>query len=152
MSPGAFTHAGVVAHPPCPSPGTVAELPPIVTSREVLDVRAQLAEVALGKRFLLQGGDCAERFVDCSAAPIEKKLKILLQMSLILTWGARIPTLRIGRIAGQFAKPRSSPVETVDGSECWPRCLVHFEFRTRPALPPSRRGGAHLQGGQCERV
>lgn len=94
----------------------VHKLPPIVSAREVLDVRAQLAEVAQGKRFLLQGGDCAERFVDCSSEPIEKKLKILLQMSLILTWGARIPTLRIGRIAGQFAKPRSSPTEVVDGS------------------------------------
>lgn len=95
----------------------VSELPPIVTANEVRDVRQQLAEVAQGKRFLLQGGDCAERFVDCASQPIEQKLKIMLQMSLVLTWGARIPTLRVGRIAGQFAKPRSSPTEVVDGGK-----------------------------------
>jgi 3-deoxy-7-phosphoheptulonate synthase len=79
------------------------------------DVRKQLAEVAEGKRFLLQGGDCAERFVDCNSGLIENKLRILLQMSLVLTWGARMPTLRIGRMAGQYSKPRSSDTEVVDG-------------------------------------
>ncbi len=87
-------------------------------------MRQQLAEVAQGKRFLLQGGDCAERFVDCSAQPIEQKLKIMLQMSLVLTWGARIPTLRVGRIAGQFAKPRSSPTELVDGGTSAPPSVI----------------------------
>lgn len=92
-------------------------LPPLVTPAEVDALRAQLAEVAQGQRFLLQGGDCAERFMDCSSEPIEKKLKILLQMSLVLTWGARIPTLRIARMAGQFSKPRSSNTEVVNGAE-----------------------------------
>lgn len=64
------------------------------------------------------GGDCAERFADCSRDPIESKLKILLQMSLVLTWGARIPAIKMGRMAGQYAKPRSSPLETLkDGTK-----------------------------------
>ena len=96
---------------------TVSRLPPLVTAEEVDRLRAGLAEVAEGKRFLLQGGDCAERFLDCAAEPIEKKLRILLQMSLVLTWGARIPTLRVARMAGQFAKPRSKDTEVIDGVE-----------------------------------
>jgi 3-deoxy-7-phosphoheptulonate synthase len=92
-------------------------LPPLVTSGEVDDLRSQLAEVAEGKRFLLQGGDCAERFQDCSSDSIEKQLRILLQMSLVLTWGARVPTLRVARMAGQFAKPRSKDTEVVGGVE-----------------------------------
>jgi len=95
----------------------VSRLPPLVTPREVDELRSQLAEVAQGKRFLLQGGDCAERFQDVSADSIEKKLRILLQMSLVLTWGARVPTLRVARMAGQFAKPRSKDTELVDGVE-----------------------------------
>jgi 3-deoxy-7-phosphoheptulonate synthase len=95
----------------------VRRLPPLVTHEEVDRLRRQLAEVAEGKRFLLQGGDCAERFLDCASEPIEKKLRILLQMSLVLTWGARTPTLRIARMAGQFAKPRSKDTEVVDGRE-----------------------------------
>lgn len=77
----------------------------------------QLAEVALGRRFILQGGDCAERFVDCTKDRIEAKLKIILQMSLVLVWGARVPLVRIGRIAGQYMKPRTKPKEMVDGKE-----------------------------------
>lgn len=95
----------------------VRRLPPLVTPSEVDALRRGLAEVAAGKRFLLQGGDCAERFMDCADEPIEKKLKILLQMSLVLTWGARIPTLRIARMAGQFSKPRTKETEVVNGVE-----------------------------------
>ena len=91
------------------------KLPPLISQGEVLSLRQQLSEVAAGKRFLLQGGDCAERFVDCNAPAIEKKLKIMLQMSLVLTWGARMPTVRVARMAGQFAKPRSSPTEVING-------------------------------------
>lgn len=107
----------VEAHTDLHSSLAVRRLPPLVTPAEVDSLRAQLAEVAEGRRFLLQGGDCAERFMDCSAEPIEKKLKILLQMSLVLTWGARIPTLRIARMAGQFSKPRSSNTEIINGQE-----------------------------------
>jgi 3-deoxy-7-phosphoheptulonate synthase len=95
----------------------IRRLPPLVTPPEVEDLRQQLAEVAAGRRFLLQGGDCAERFQDCAAEPIERKLRILLQMSLVLTWGARVPTLRVARMAGQFAKPRSKDTEVVCGAE-----------------------------------
>lgn len=95
----------------------VRALPPLVNHGEVDTLRAHLAEAARGKAFLLQGGDCAERFADCTKTAIEAKLKILLQMSLVLTWGARIPIIRVGRMAGQFAKPRSSDTETIDGTE-----------------------------------
>ena len=95
----------------------VRGLPPLVAPGEINQLRKHLAAAAEGKAFLLQGGDCAERFQDCALAPIEAKLKILLQMSLVLTWGARIPVIRVGRMAGQYAKPRSSDRETVDGVE-----------------------------------
>lgn len=92
-------------------------LPPLVQSAEIDKLRNLLADVALGKAFLLQGGDCAESFDDCSSVPIEAKVKVLLQMSLIMVWGARIPVVRIARMAGQYAKPRSSPVENYQGRQ-----------------------------------
>jgi 3-deoxy-7-phosphoheptulonate synthase len=95
----------------------VRALPPLVNHGEVNALRAHLAKAAKGEAFLLQGGDCAERFADCTKISIEAKLKILLQMSLVLTWGARIPVIRVGRMAGQYAKPRSNDTETVNGVE-----------------------------------
>ena len=95
----------------------LARLPPLVTIREVDDLRSSLAAVAEGRAFLLQGGDCAESFDDCSAVPIEAKIKVLLQMSLIMVWGARIPVVRIARMAGQYAKPRSNPMENYQGRQ-----------------------------------
>lgn len=95
----------------------VRALPPLVARGEVDALRARLAAAARGEAFVLQGGDCAERFADCTARPIEARLKILLQMSLVLTWGARIPVVRVGRMAGQYAKPRSKPTEIVQGVE-----------------------------------
>lgn len=92
-------------------------LPKLVVADEVDLLLDQLKEVAQGKRFLLQGGACAERFLDCNSKLIENQLKVLLQMSLVLTWGAKIPTVRVGRMAGQFGKPRSQPKEVVDGKE-----------------------------------
>ena len=77
----------------------VRSMPPLVNHGEVDALRAHLAKAARGEAFLLQGGDCAERFADCRKAAIEAKLKILLQMSLVLTWGARIPVIRVGRMA-----------------------------------------------------
>ena len=90
-------------------------LPPLVTSWEILRLRDQLAEAAEGRQFVLQAGDCAERFVDCTPARITNTLKVLLQMSLVLVIGARRPVIRIGRFAGQYAKPRSANLETRDG-------------------------------------
>jgi 3-deoxy-7-phosphoheptulonate synthase len=93
----------------------LTRLPPIVTSWEVERLKKQLAEAGRGERFLLQGGDCNERFVDCESSVIDAKLKIMLMMSAILTWGGGKPVVRVGRIAGQYAKPRSEPTETRNG-------------------------------------
>lgn len=86
-------------------------MPPIVHPKEVDKLKDLLVEVAEGKRFVLQGGDCAERFEDCRLESIESKLKIILQMSLVLIWGAGVSLVRIGRIAGQYSKPRSANTE-----------------------------------------
>ena len=98
--------------------GVLAELrglPPLVTSWEILALKQQLAEAQEGKRFLLQGGDCAETFDACSSEVISNRLKVLLQMSLVLVHGLRKPVIRVGRFAGQYAKPRSADTETIDG-------------------------------------
>ncbi|HET6569653.1 MAG TPA: 3-deoxy-7-phosphoheptulonate synthase class II [Rhodothermales bacterium] len=91
-------------------------LPPLVTSWEVEALKQQLAEAAAGKRFLLQGGDCAERFDDCNSNTIVDRLKVLLQMSLVLVYGLEKHVVRVGRFAGQYAKPRSAPMETRGGA------------------------------------
>jgi 3-deoxy-7-phosphoheptulonate synthase len=93
----------------------LAQLPPLVTSWEIERLKSQLAEAARGERFLLQGGDCAETFADCNSSVIASKLKILLQMSLVLTHALRRRIIRVGRFAGQYAKPRSEDMETRDG-------------------------------------
>lgn len=90
-------------------------LPPLVTSWEIVSLREQLADAAAGRKFVLQGGDCAERFADCTPDRITRKLKVLLQMSLVLVTGARKPVVRIGRFGGQYAKPRSEDLETRGG-------------------------------------
>jgi 3-deoxy-7-phosphoheptulonate synthase len=95
----------------------VSALPPLVTSYEIEALKLALAEAARGERFVLWGGDCAESFSDCTSAAIASKLKILLQMSLVLVHGTRKRIVRIGRFAGQYAKPRSTPTETKDGIE-----------------------------------
>ena len=92
-------------------------LPPLVTPAEIHRLRASLSEVALGRAFLLQGGDCAELFDYCTADQIDAKVKLLLQMSLVLIWGGNIPVVRVARMAGQFAKPRSSPTEEVPAAD-----------------------------------
>src|SRR5262249_8686081 len=93
----------------------LSKLPPLVTSWEIENLKQQLAEAACGQRFLLQGGDCCESFEDCESSAIASKLKILLQMSLVLVQGGKKRVTRIGRFAGQYAKPRSSDTETRDG-------------------------------------
>ncbi len=90
-------------------------LPPLVTSWEILQLKQELADAAEGRRFLLQGGDCAENFSDCSSPHIANRLKVLLQMSLVLVHGLKQPIVRVGRFAGQYAKPRSADLETRDG-------------------------------------
>ncbi|MCK9384477.1 MAG: 3-deoxy-7-phosphoheptulonate synthase class II [Nevskia sp.] len=90
-------------------------LPPLVTSWEVNALRSKLAEAQAGQSFVLQGGDCAESFADCESTLIANRLKVLLQMSLLLVHGLRQRVVRIGRFAGQYAKPRSADTETRDG-------------------------------------
>ena len=90
----------------------LAKLPPLVTPDEVNQLKHQIAEAAAGKRFLLQAGDCAESFANCSATSISKQVKILQQMSLVLMSGFSKPVTTIGRIAGQYAKPRTTLVQT----------------------------------------
>ena len=92
-------------------------MPPLVFAGEARSLRASLAEVSAGDGFLLHAGDCAESFAEFSADNIRDKLKLILQMSVALTYSTGVPTLKVGRIAGQFAKPRSAPTETRDGLE-----------------------------------
>ena len=95
----------------------LAAMPPLVFAGEAQSLKRQLGEVAEGRAFLLQGGDCAESFAEFSANNIRDSFKVILQMAVVLTFGASMPVVKVGRVAGQFAKPRSSPMEAVDGFE-----------------------------------
>jgi len=95
----------------------LAAQPPLVFAGEARQLTAELATVARGEAFLLQAGDCAESMDAFSAEAVRDKLKVILQMAVVLTYSAGVPSVKVGRIAGQFAKPRSSPVEVVDGVE-----------------------------------
>lgn len=121
-SPSSWQAFAAPQQPPYPDARAVqaivdqlARLPPLVTSWEIESLKRQLAEAALGQRFLLQGGDCAESLEACESSIIAAKLKILLQMSLVLVHGARRRVIRVGRFAGQYAKPRTADTETRNG-------------------------------------
>ena len=90
----------------------IKTFPPLVFAGETRHLKQQLAEVVDGKAFLLQGGDCAESFAEFNPDNIRDTFKLILQMSLVLTYSASLPVIKLGRIAGQFAKPRSAPTET----------------------------------------
>ncbi|HNM96603.1 MAG TPA: 3-deoxy-7-phosphoheptulonate synthase, partial [Marmoricola sp.] len=90
-------------------------LPPLVFAGECDELKAKLAAVADGKAFLLQGGDCAETFAGVTADNVRNKLRVLLQMAVVLTYAASVPVVKLGRLAGQYAKPRSSDDDTRDG-------------------------------------
>src|ERR1700684_1091395 len=94
---------------------SLSRLRPLVFSWKIEALRARLARAQRGEEFLLQGGDCAESFADCESDNIARRLKILLQMSLVLLQGMKKPIIRVGRFAGQYAKPRSTDTETRDG-------------------------------------
>jgi 3-deoxy-7-phosphoheptulonate synthase len=120
----------------------LADLPPLVTSWEILSLREQIAEAQAGKRFVLQGGDCAESFAECCSPLITNRLKVLLQMSLALVHGLQMPVVRIGRFAGQYAKPRSADTETRDGVTLpsYRGDLVNaFEFTEQSRVPDPQR-------------
>ena len=95
----------------------LATFPPLVFAGEARRLKRQLATVANGEAFLLQGGDCAEAFAEHSADNIRDFFRVLLQMAVVMTYAAASPVVKVGRVAGQFAKPRSSPTEVVDGVE-----------------------------------
>src|SRR6185437_6819716 len=131
-SPASWRERPALHQPDWPDPAAaeaarerLAAMPPLVFAGEARRLRESLAQVAAGRAFLLQAGDCAESFQDFSAVSIREKLKILLQMAAVLTFGAELPVVKVGRIAGQFTKPRSSPTELVDGVEL-PSFLGHM--------------------------
>ncbi|PVA05928.1 class II 3-deoxy-7-phosphoheptulonate synthase [Thalassorhabdomicrobium marinisediminis] len=95
----------------------LSSYPPLVFAGEARRLRAELADVSRGDAFLLQGGDCAESFAAFQADAIRDTFKVMLQMAMVLTYGAKVPVVKVGRMAGQFAKPRSAPTETVNGQE-----------------------------------
>src|SRR6056297_1384928 len=95
----------------------LSKYPPLVFAGEARTLRSELAKAARGEAFLLQGGDCAESFAEFSADNIRDTFKVMLQMAMVLTYGAKVPVVKIGRMAGQFAKPRSAPTEVVNGVE-----------------------------------
>ncbi|MGA9333252.1 MAG: 3-deoxy-7-phosphoheptulonate synthase class II [Rudaea sp.] len=121
-TPASWQAKPVTQQPTYPDPAALDEallqlrdLPPLVTSWEVLALKRKLADAAEGRCFLLQGGDCAETFADCNSSLITNRLKVLLQMSIVLVHGLKLPVVRVGRFAGQYAKPRSADTETRDG-------------------------------------
>ena len=120
--PGSWRGREALQLPRYPDAGELARveeelraLPPLVTSWEILALRQRIADAQEGRSFLLQGGDCAEAFDGCTADVISNRLKVLLQMSLVLVHGLRKRVVRVGRFAGQYAKPRSADTETIDG-------------------------------------
>jgi 3-deoxy-7-phosphoheptulonate synthase len=108
-------------------------MPPLVFAGEARDLEAALGEVANGRGFLLQAGECAESFRDFSAVSIREKLKIFLQMSVVMIYGSGLPLVKVGRIAGQFAKPRSQPTERVGQVEL-PSFFGHMVNDDAPTL------------------
>lgn len=95
----------------------LGKYPPLVFAGEARRLKSALADVSEGRAFLLQGGDCAESFAEFSADTIRDTFKVMLQMAMVLTYGAKVPVVKVGRMAGQFAKPRSAPTEVIDGVE-----------------------------------
>jgi 3-deoxy-7-phosphoheptulonate synthase len=121
-APASWRGLPAAQQPDWPDPGRLqavtdelAGLPPLVFAGECDVLRERLAAVARGEAFVLQGGDCAETFAGATADAVRAKLQTLLQMAVVLTYGASVPIIKIGRMAGQFAKPRSRPAETRDG-------------------------------------
>ncbi|MCB2058339.1 MAG: 3-deoxy-7-phosphoheptulonate synthase class II, partial [Novosphingobium sp.] len=122
--------------------GTLGSFPPLVFAGEARALKADLAEVAAGKGFLLQGGDCAESFAEFHPNNIRDTFRVLLQMAVVMTFASKQPVVKVGRMAGQFAKPRSSPVEVQDGVEL-PSYLGDningIEFTAQSRIPDPQR-------------
>jgi 3-deoxy-7-phosphoheptulonate synthase len=129
--------------------GQLSRMPPLVFAGEARKLKRALGEVAAGRAFLLQGGDCAESFAEFSADNIRDTFKVILQMAIVLTWGAKVPVVKIGRVAGQFAKPRSASTEVMDGVELpsYRGDIINgFDFTADARVPdPSRMLQAYMQ-------
>ena len=127
----------------------LASFPPLVFAGEARNLKAQLAEVCEGRAFLLQGGDCAESFAEHHADNIRDTFRVMLQMSVVLTFGAKLPVIKVGRMAGQFAKPRSADTETIDGVELpsYRGDIINgIEFESSARVPdPERQISAYRQ-------
>ncbi len=120
----------------------LGKLPPLVFAGEARQLKSRLANVAAGRGFLLQGGDCAESFGEFSADNIRDMFKVLMQMAVVLTFGAGVPVVKVGRMAGQFAKPRSNPTETREGIELpiYRGDIVNgYGFTAEERIPDPRR-------------
>ena len=120
----------------------LAKYPPLVFAGESRKLKRALGEVAAGRAFLLQGGDCAESFAEFSADNIRDTFKVILQMAIVLTWGAKVPVVKVGRMAGQFAKPRSAATETIGGVELpsYRGDIVNgFDFTAGARVPDPQR-------------
>lgn len=127
----------------------LSKYPPLVFAGEVRALKRKLGAAAKGEAFLLQGGDCAESFSEFTADSIRDTFKVLLQMAIVLTYGAKVPVIKVGRMAGQFAKPRSTPTETVGGVELpsYRGDIINgFEFTADARIPdPGRMLQAYTQ-------
>ena len=115
-------------------------LPPLVFAGECDELRRKIARVAAGEAFVLQGGDCAETFAGVTAANIQNKLRVLLSMAVVLTYAGQVPVVKVGRMAGQYAKPRSSGSETRDGVTlpAYRGDAVNGFASPRPSASPTR--------------
>jgi len=123
-SPSSWQDAPIKQQPNWPDAGAyeaalkqIASMPPLVFAGEARSLQSSLARVAAGNAFLLQAGDCAESFEEFSADNIREKLRVILQMAIVLTYSMGVPVVKVGRMAGQFAKPRSSDTETIGDLE-----------------------------------
>jgi 3-deoxy-7-phosphoheptulonate synthase len=159
QGPGSWRGLPAAQQPDWPNPrrlaevtGELAALPPLVFAGDCDLLRERLAAVARGEAFVLQGGDCAETFAGATADAVRAKLQTLLQMAVVLTYGASVPIVKIGRMAGQFAKPRSRPTETRDGVELPAYrgdAINGFEFTARARTPDP---GRLLRAYHCSAV
>lgn len=155
-TPESWRHCPIKQVPSYPNPeqlaameARLAKFPPLVFAGEARNLKAQLARAAQGQAFVLQGGDCAESFGDFTANIIRDSFRVLLQMAVVLTFGGAMPVVKLGRMAGQFAKPRSSDTETI-GGETLPSYRGDIingpEFTAQARIPdPSRMEFGYFQ-------